>query len=442
MLKRIFTLATGVAIGLAAAAGAARFGVLRGLWPDRELDRSAAVVRDVMKLVGENYVDPKAAALPALTKSALDGLIGSLDPHSEYMDVAAYNTLQEDLSSEFGGIGVQVELRAGRVVIIAPIAGTPGERAGLRRGDEIVSIDGEKLAKPTMDTIVTRLRGKPGTKVTVGLFRPTTKEDLTLPLSRETIRVDSVRDVRLLPGGIGYVQLTQFVERTADEFAKALNQLQTQGAKALVIDLRNNPGGLLDSVVDVAGNFFPKGELIVYTQGRDTKDREDYRADHSRPPLTLPVAVLINAGSASAAEILAGALKDTHRAVVVGERSFGKGSVQSIYKLGAGGGLRLTIARYYTPSGAVIHEHGVPPDVEVVMTPDEDRSLALQRSRSDLTDPAAFKERFSLDLIPDRQLDAAVSVLQAALLLEKKDKLDPAMDKLGLRLAPDKMLGH
>lgn len=416
MLKRILNLATGVVLGLAIAAGAAHW----GLWPGGEVDRSAQTFREVLQRVNEDYVDPQAAGLPQLTKAALDGLIGTLDPHSEYLDPAGYRLTLEQMSSEFGGIGVQVELRGGRIVVIAPIAGTPGERAGIQRGDEITSIDGKKIAKPAMDTVVTRLLGPPGTKVAVGLFRPASKQELSLDLTREKIRVESVRDTHVLPDGIGYLQLTQFTERTAGQFAVALKQLQAQGEHALIIDLRNNPGGLLDSVVEVAGNFFKKGELIVYTQGRDAKDREDYRADQAGPPLALPLAVLINAGSASAAEILAGALKDTHRAAVVGERSFGKGSVQSIFPLEKGGGLRLTIARYYTPGGEVIHGRGVPPDVEVVMTPDEDRSLMLQRSRPDVADPATFKERFNLDLVPDRQLDAAVAVLRAALLLNVK----------------------
>ena len=342
----------------------------------------------------------------------------ALDPHSEYLDAADYKELQEDISAEFGGIGVQVELnKAGRVVVIAPVAGTPGDRAGIRRGDEIVSIDGADLIKPAMQDIVTRLRGKPGSKVRLGLHRPSDSKDLALTLTRESIHVESVRDAHVLPDGIGYLQLTQFADHTADEFMKALKQLQAQGMRALIIDERNNPGGLLDTVVDVAGPFFKNGELIVYTQGRNPKDRDEYRADNPAPPLTLPVAVIINAGSASAAEILAGALKDTHRAVIVGERSFGKGSVQSIFKLGNSDGLRLTIARYYTPGGEVIHGHGIAPDVEMVATPEEDRSLALQRDRSDITDPAAFKERFGIELVPDRQLAAAVDVLHATLLL-------------------------
>ncbi len=420
MLKRILSIAAGVVLGLAVAAGAAHFAALWGLWPNRELERSASTMRDVLRLVNENYVDPKAAALPALTKAALDGLVGTLDPHSEYLDAAAFKSFEEDMSSEFGGIGVQVELRSGRVVVIAPVAGTPGDRAGILRGDEIVSIDGQPLAKSAMADVVARLRGKPGSKVAVGLFRPTTKKEIALTLTRESIHVDSVRDVHVLPGSIGYVQLTQFTEQTAGEFSKALKQLQTQGAKALVIDLRNNPGGLLDAVVDVAENFFRKNELIVYTQGRDAKAREEYRAGPNATPLALPVAVIINAGSASAAEILAGALQDTHRAVIVGERSFGKGSVQTIFPLSNKDGLRLTVARYYTPGGAVIHGHGISPDVELIATSDEDRSLALQRNRSDITDPVVFKDRFNVELVPDRQLAAATDVLRAALLLNER----------------------
>ncbi|MEI6861321.1 MAG: S41 family peptidase [Verrucomicrobiota bacterium] len=418
MLKRILSIASGVVLGLAVSVGAAHFATLWGLWPNRDLNRSTDTLRTVLQLVNEHYVDAKAAGLPGLTEAALTGLVGTLDPHSEYMNAAAYKAFDEDLSSKFGGIGVQVELLGGRVVVITPIAGTPGERAGIVHGDEIVSIDGQKLAKAAMEDVVTRLRGQPGTAVMLGLFRPAEKKEVTLTLTRESIHVDSVRDPHLLRDGVGYVQLTQFSESTPAEFGRAVRQLQAQNMKALVIDLRNNPGGLLDAVVEVAGLFFKPGELIVYTQGRDPGDREEFRAKPGGGPLALPLAVLINASSASAAEILAGALQDTHRAAVVGERSFGKGSVQSIFPLGNHDGLRLTIARYYTPGGAVIHGHGISPDVEVVATPDEDRSLALQRSRSDVTDPMVFQERFGVALVPDRQLDAATAILRAALRLK------------------------
>jgi len=221
-----------------------------------------------------------------------------------------------------------------------------------------------------------------------------------------------VRDVRVMADGIGYIQLSEFSEHTTEEFDRALDSLLKQEVTSLVLDLRNNPGGLLDAAVEVAEPFFRKGELIVYTQGRRPKDREDFRAETDGEPLTLTMAVLINAGSASAAEIVAGALKDTGRAVIVGERSFGKGSVQSIFKLKNGEGLRLTTARYYTPSGVTIHEKGIEPQIEVVMTPEEDDQLRLQRSRSDLSDPKEFAARFGFTPIEDRQLQAAIEVLK------------------------------
>jgi carboxyl-terminal processing protease len=199
-----------------------------------------------------------------------------------------------------------------------------------------------------------------------------------------------------------------------------LNKLSDLKAEALVIDLRNNPGGLLDAAVAVAEPFFKKGELIVYTQGRKASDREDYKAESDEDPLDVPTALLINAGSASAAEIVAGALKDTGKAVIVGERSFGKGSVQSIFKLKNGEGMRLTTARYYTPSGVTIHEKGVTPTVEVVMSPEDDQNVRLQRARRDVSEPKEFKERFGFEPIADRQLEAAVDVLRSIMLLDMR----------------------
>jgi carboxyl-terminal processing protease len=227
-----------------------------------------------------------------------------------------------------------------------------------------------------------------------------------------------VRDVHVLGEGVGYIQVTEFSEHTGEQFVKALNGLVRQGVDSLVIDLRNNPGGLLDAAVEVAEPFFRKGELIVYTQGRKPADRDEYKAETAGEPVTLRIAVLINAGTASAAEVVTGALKDTRRAVVVGERSFGKGSVQSIFKLKNGEGLRLTTAHYYTPSGVTIHEKGITPQVEVVMTPAEDNKLARQRNRPDITDPAEMKERFGFDPVEDRQLQAALDVLKGVRLLD------------------------
>jgi carboxyl-terminal processing protease len=398
VFKRILSLTAGVALGVALTVSALRVATAWNFWPSRDLSRNTSYLRDVMRLVNENYVEQDSAEFDRLARSALHGMLESLDAHSEFLEAKD---------------NVQVETRQNRIVVIASLAGTPSERAGVRRGDEIVSIDGKPLEGSTnVDAIAGRLRGKPRTTVRMGVFRPVTKETLNLTLVREIIRIESVRNARLLDHGIGYVQLTEFSDHTAEQFEGAVAQLQAKGMQSLIIDLRNNPGGLLDAAVAVAEPFFRSGELIVYTRGRKPSEHEEFRSERSSPPLSLPVAVLINAGSASAAEVVTGALKDTGRAVVVGERSFGKGSVQSVFRLENGEGMRFTTARYYTPGGVSIHERGITPHVEVVMTPEEDTKLAWQRSRSDLAEPKEFKERFGFDPVDDRQLETAVAVLQ------------------------------
>lgn len=422
MVKRILTVASGVALGSVIALGGAHLAFSWGWFSNRDLDRSASYVREVLELVNENYVDGSSAEYPKLTKAALHGVVESLDPHSEFLEAHDYQELEEEMSSEFGGIGVQLELRNSRVVVISAVADTPSDRAGIRRGDELVKIDGERLDKPaSMDSIVAKLRGKPKTRVNVGFFRPGTKSEFDVTLVRELIKFESVRNTEMLSDGIGYLQITQFTEHTGDEFIKALNHLGDQGMQSLILDLRNNPGGVLDAAVAVAEPFFKKGDLIVYTQGRRPKDRDEYRAESNDAPLEIPTVVLINAGSASAAEIVAGALKDTGKAVIVGERSFGKGSVQSVFKLNNGEGMRLTTARYYTPSGVTLHEKGVEPNVEIIMSPDEDQNIRLQRARRDVDDPAAFKERFGFAPVEDRQLNAALDILKSFRLLAERE---------------------
>jgi carboxyl-terminal processing protease len=421
MLKRILTVAAGVLLGVLVSTGAIRLASFWRLWPDREVDKAVAAYREVLELVKDQYVEGDRARVPDLSAAALHGLVESLDPHSEYLEAEDYRALEEEMSAEFGGIGIQVEMKADKVVVIAPIAGTPGDRAGIRRGDEIVSIDGTALERPSMDDVVGRLRGEPGTEVRVVLRRPGAAQDIDLLLRRERIQMKSVTEVEVLDGDIGYLQLAQFTEKTGEEFVAGLNTLSDRGARGLILDLRNNPGGLLDAAVAVAEPFFRKGELIVYTEGRKASEREEYLAEADEEPVDVPVVVLINAGSASAAEIVAGALKDTRRAVILGERSFGKGSVQSILRLKDGAGMRLTTARYYTPGGQTIHEKGVEPDVEVVMTPEEDARIRLQRTRSDIRSPEEFKERFGFEPVEDRQLDSARRLVRARLLQIGRD---------------------
>ena len=421
MFKRILILGTGVMLGVMLSFAAIRVAAAWNLLPNRDLSRSSAYVKEVMQLVNENYVDEKSASYDQLARTALHGMVESLDPHSEFLEAKDNREFEEDLTGEFGGIGIQVETRDGRAVVIAPMEGTPGARAGILRGDVIASIDGKLVDNsPTMDRIVDQLRGKPKTKVAIGIYRPSTEKHIDLTITREVIRIESVHDARVLDDGAGYIQLTEFSEHTGEQFGKALDGLLKGGINSLVIDLRNNPGGLLDAAVEVAEPFFKKGELIVYTQGRKPSDREEFRAEATGEPLRLPIAILINAGSASAAEVVTGALKDTGRAVVVGERSFGKGSVQSIFKLKNGEGLRLTTARYFTPSGVSIHEKGITPQVEVVMTPEEDSRVRLQHLRPDVVDPKDFKERFGFEPIEDRQLHAALDVLRGVNLLAER----------------------
>ncbi|MCR6656715.1 MAG: S41 family peptidase [Opitutus sp.] len=421
MFKRILILVAGVVLGFGLALGAGRLALAWGWWPSRDLSRSMDFVRDVVKLVNENYVDASAVSYDSLSKTAVHGLVESLDAHSEYLEAKDYAQLQEDLSGDFTGIGIQVELRNGRARVIAPIANSPAERAGVQRGDEIQSIDGRPLEKDfTLSSITERLRGRPGTSVLVGFLRPSTQQSLTFALTREKIQLQSVRAPQLLSGGVGYVQITEFSDHTADDFHDAIDSLLEQGMQALVLDLRNNPGGLLEAAVEVAEPFFSRGELIVSTQGRTPRDREEYLSETRGPPLRLPIAILINGSTASAAEVVTGALKDTGRAIVIGEKSFGKGSVQSIFDLPGKQGLRLTTARYYTPSGTSIHAKGIEPQVELILSPEEDSKIRVQQTRADITDPVEFKERFGFTPIPDRQLQAALDVLTGIRILETR----------------------
>lgn len=375
----------------------------------------------VLELVKEQYVD-EDVDYEALTQAAIEGMLQSLDPHSELLVASRYEDLQSHTRQEFGGIGIQIERRDERITVIAPIAGTPGEAAGIMPGDQIVRVDDQNTEKTPVEEIVQLLRGKPRSKVRITLHRPQTGERLEKTIIREVIQIESVRNARLMEEGIGYVQITQFGERTGDEFLTALKSLEAQGMKGLVLDLRNNPGGLLTASVEVARVFFDRNELVVYTQGRDEGSRQDIRAGRNGRERKYPIAVLINAGSASASEIVAGALQDTKRAVIVGETSFGKGSVQSILPLRNNSALRLTTAKYYTPGGRVIHERGVIPDIVVELPLEDEVKLRVQRNRPELTDPEEFQLRYGFDPVEDRQLQAGVDAIKGFFLFAEQEE--------------------
>jgi carboxyl-terminal processing protease len=415
MFKRILILTGAALLGFAACLASIRVAGSWSLLPNRELDRSSGYYKDVLQKVSENYVDPKASGYDALTKLSLHGMVDSLDPHSQFLEAKDFADLEEDLTGEYGGIGIEVEVHKGAFSVINPIPGSPGEKAGIQLGDEIVAIDGKAVEHNVpMDKIVDKLRGKPNTHVRIGLVRPSSGRHLDLDLVREVIKIVSIRGTRVIDNATGYIDIQEFNDHTGEQFDEALNGLLKKGIDSLVIDLRNNPGGPIEAAVEVAEPFFKKDDLIVYYQGRKATDRENYLSETDGEPLKIPVAVLINDLTASAAEIVAGAMKDAGHAVVVGERSYGKGSVQTIFTLKNGEGLRLTTAHYFTPSGALISGKGITPQVEVVMTPEEDQKIEEQNSRPDITDPSEFKDRFDFTPIEDRQLDAALDVLRAA----------------------------
>jgi carboxyl-terminal processing protease len=416
-LKRLSFITCAVAAGFGLAQFTARHAGAPSWWPDRERDKQARYFREVLQLVKENYVGDAPADYATLTRTALDGMVSQLDPHSAFMLAEEYRETEEEMTNAFTGVGIQVEQRDNQVVIVATIPGTPAEHAGIRRNDRLTKIDGQPLATPTLDATIKLVRGEPGSPVTLTVFRPTTGMSIDYPLHREKIRLDSVRLTRMHPGQIGYLQITQFSERTGEEFETALEALEKQGLRALIIDLRNNPGGLLDAAIEVCDQFFNKDELIVYTQGRTPDSRENHFAHGGHRPRTYPVAILVNGGSASAAEIVAGAMRDTKRAVIVGEKSFGKGSVQSVIELQNGEGLRLTTARYYTPSGITIHEKGITPHVEIEVSPDDEARLRSQQARSELGAGADDPGETS---ITDVQLAAAEEVLAGVLAAKGK----------------------
>jgi carboxyl-terminal processing protease len=409
MLKRSLVIAAAVLAGFGLAQFAGRHSGAPSWWPDRERDKQVRYYREVMQLVKENYVGDAPADYTSLTRSALDGMVGQLDPHSQFLLAEEYRETEDELTNAFTGVGIQVEQRDGHVVIVAAIPATPAERAGLRRGDQLVKIDGQALVNPTLDSTIKLVRGEPGSLVSITVFRPSQNKNLDFAVRRERIQLNSVRLTTVLPGRTGYLQITQFSERTGEEFRTALEGLEKEGITSLIVDLRNNPGGLLDAAIDVCNEFFDSGELIVYTQGRTPETRENHFATGGHAPRQYPVALLVNGGSASAAEIFAGAMRDTHRAVIVGEKTFGKGSVQSVIELDNGEGLRLTTACYYTPSGVTIHEKGIQPQVEVELSPDDEARIRLQQSED------AVGSEDNRPPLADVQLAAAREILAGVL---------------------------
>lgn len=387
-----------------------------------------------LELVRRNYVENPDSK--ELIEGAIRGMIAGLDPHSSYMNERAFKEMSMDIKGEFQGVGIQIGVKNAQLTIIAPIEGTPGDRAGLAAGDKILKINDEWTKDLSIEQAVDKMRGPKGTAVRLLIFREGWEKPREFKITRDTIKVMSVKS-KMLDDGIGYVKLIQFQGQTAEELEKALKDLEAKGIKKLILDMRNNPGGILDTSVDVSGKFLPKDSLVVYLQGRQKTDRKDYLTTSSEPPRTYPIVVLVNTGSASASEIVAGALQDSKRALIVGTQSFGKGSVQTVFPLEDGGGIRLTTAKYYTPSGRSIQNVGITPDLEVklptvkepkdgelahVMVREKDLERHLKnetvKEEKKKARPAS-EEDFSLEVMPknekdDVQIQKAIEILKTA----------------------------
>jgi len=322
---------------------------------------------NILTLIQKNYVDE--VQTKQLIEGAINGMLASLDPHSAYLTPDLYKELQVDTKGSFGGLGIEITNRNGMLTIVSPIEDTPAYRAGLKSGDQIMKIDGEFTKDMTLVDAVKKMRGAKDTKVTLTLKREERAELFDVTLTREIIKIRSVKS-KMLDPGYGYVRVTQFQERTDDDLERALKALDKEagGLQGVVLDLRNDPGGLLTQAVKVADLFLDSG-LIVYTDGRLENQRQKYFAHKPGTWSDFPMVVLVNGGSASASEIVAGALQDHKRALVLGTTTFGKGSVQTILPLDDNSALRLTTARYYTPNGRSIQATGIVPDIVMDQSP-------------------------------------------------------------------------
>ncbi len=369
-MRKISLLLCGAALGAATALVGTQAFLIPGSTPATaaaaDTYRSLNLFGDVFEKIRTDYVEKPDDQ--KLVEAAINGMLTSLDPHSSYMDSKAFNDMQVQTRGEFGGLGIEVTQENGFIKVVTPIDDTPASRAGILSGDIISAIDGEAVDGMTLNQAVDKMRGEPNTVVTLKILRGPKKDARDIKLTRAVIQIKSVRSKKE-GDDIGYIRITQFNEQTADGVRDALLKFQTDPGdklKGYILDLRNNPGGLLDQSIAVVNAFIDHGE-IVSTRGRNADETMRYNARPGDLSHGKPLIVLINGGSASASEIVAGALQDHKRATIIGTRSFGKGSVQTIIPLGAdNGALRLTTARYYTPSGRSIQAQGIEPDIIVL----------------------------------------------------------------------------
>ncbi len=375
---------------------------------------------EVLETIRQGYVDADKVTYERLINSALEGMLADLDPHSQFMQPKVFDQLKRHTDSTYEGIGVTISTKGDMLTIVTAREDGPAARAGILPGDQILKINGQLTENLGMSEAVEMLRGKPGESITLTIRRPATQKLHEFSMKREVIKQSSVVDIRLLdprltaPYRMGYARILQFSEPTAEELADGLDKLEQEGMDAFVLDMRNNPGGLLGSAIDVCGEFVKAGTVVLTTEGKPgSGEIKVYRtsAEKKRRDRDYPLAVLVNHSSASGAEVVAGALQDLKRCIVVGETTFGKGSVQSIIPLREGKAIRMTTAKYYTPSHRTIHENGVIPNIVATLTPAQEQQLGEWFSRSTLSP----EERKKIENFTDPQLVRAVDAMKGAL---------------------------
>jgi carboxyl-terminal processing protease len=437
MLRRNFKLTFFVVllVALAAIFGWERLSIEDVSAKDKEVYEQLQVFSDVLDIVKENYVQEVGDA--ELVEGAISGMLKTLDPHSSYLNPDAYKELQVETKGSFGGIGIEITVRDGMLTVVSPLEGTPAYELGIQAGDRILRVDGEPTKDMTLMEAVKKMRGPKGTKVILTIMRESFVKPKEFIITRATIAIKSVR-TKVLEPGYGYLRLSQFQSTTLRDLRQALADMEeeNQPMKGLILDLRNNPGGLLDQAVKVSDEFLAEG-LIVYTGGRLKSQDMRFEAHGNKDSHAYPIVVLVNEGSASAAEIVAGALQDHKRAVVVGVKTFGKGSVQTVMPLRNGAALRLTTAIYYTPSGRSIQAKGIEPDIVVERQLSDEQEKEPTQSRvvreedlknhmdgedetpSDQTPEEAQQDEIKEELEKDNQLTRALEVLKSWEILSK-----------------------
>ncbi|MBI4226743.1 MAG: S41 family peptidase [Candidatus Omnitrophica bacterium] len=369
---------------------------------------------DALGIVQTEYVDDPPPQ--ELIYSAIEGMINALDRHSQFLRPDEYEEMRVETKGQFGGLGVEIGIKEGLLTVVAPIDGTPADAAGLQPGDRIVKIDGQFTRGISLHEAVQKLRGRPGSRVILTILREPEDELTDVILTRAVVKIQSIKEARFLEQKIGYVRITEFQENTAQDLELALGGLGRDGMEALVLDLRRNPGGLLDAAVAVAEKFLVKGKKVVFTRGRRDDQNLEFLSQGAHPHLGFPMVVLVDNGSASASEIVAGALQDHQRAIILGVKTFGKGSVQTVIPLKDGSAVRLTTSKYYTPNGRAIHGEGIIPDVisDERADPGEAKPLDVFERIEQREHP----EQPARPKAADRQLRRAVDLLRGVLVYQ------------------------